>query len=87
MKRTPLRRVSKKHAQNLVTYRALRLAYLEDNPVCEMPSCHQPATTIHHKAKRGISLNKIDTWMGLCMLCHQKVEDNKLWARAEGYLT
>ena len=86
VKSSPLRRVSKKHARELVTYRALRLAYLEEHPVCEMPACHQHATTIHHKKKRGKYLNRVDFFMGLCMIHHQVVENNKAWSRAEGYI-
>ena len=63
MKRTALRRCSKKHAKELATYRILRLAYISENPICEMQGCHKQATQIHHKAKRGKNLNAIDTWM------------------------
>jgi hypothetical protein len=86
MKRSPLRRVSKKHAKELATYRILRLAYISENPICEMQGCHKQATQIHHKAKRGKNLNAIDTWMALCLECHTKIEDNKSWARENNLL-
>jgi cytochrome c553 len=86
LRRTALRRCSKKHAKELATYRILRLAYISENPICEMQGCHKQATQIHHKAKRGKNLNAIDTWLACCASCHARIEDNKTWARAEGYL-
>ena len=86
MRRTPLRRCSKKHAKELAKYRVLRLEYLEQHPVCEMQGCSQPASQIHHKFKRGKNLNNVDTWMGACSSCHRYIEDNKTWARENNYL-
>jgi hypothetical protein len=84
MKRTPLRRCSKKHAKELATYSVLRQAYLSEHPKCHL--CSSFATDIHHTAKRGKNLNNVSTWLGLCRACHTQIENNKTWARAEGYL-
>jgi uncharacterized protein YlaI len=86
MKRSPLRRCSKKHAKELETYRVLRLSYLSEHQFCEMDGCGNRANQIHHKEKRGKNLNNIDTWMALCPDCHTKIEDNKSWARENNLL-
>ena len=86
MKRTPLRRCSKKHAKELATYSILRRSYLSEHPKCEMDGCRNQANQIHHKEKRGKNLNNIDTWMACCLQCHAKIEDNKTWSRANNYL-
>ena len=85
MKRTPLKRVSKKQEARLRIYYELRKDFLSQRPVCEM--CDKSASTdIHHKEKRGPKLNDVDTWCALCRPCHQHIEDNKGWAREEGWL-
>lgn len=86
MKRTPLRRVSKKREKENRIYRTLRKQYLSEHPECEMPECRRAATDIHHKNKRGKNLNKVDTWMALCRPCHTLIENNKSWARENNYL-
>lgn len=57
---------------------------MEQHPPCQL--CGAQATDIHHKAKRGKNLNNVDTWMAVCRKCHNRIEDNKSWARANGLL-
>ena len=45
------------------------------------------ATDIHHTNKRRDSmLNQTEFWLALCRKNHSRVERNKAWARANGYL-
>lgn len=86
MKRTPLRRVSKRRAKDMKTYSAQRKVFLEEKPSCEV--CNGAySCDVHHKAKRGGS-NYLDvtTWLAVCRGCHQKIHAAPAWARANGYL-
>lgn len=50
---------------------------------------HAPAATeVHHVAKRrGEMLNDERHWLAVCRHNHERIEQNKSWARANGYLT
>ena len=90
MKKTPVRRVSKKRQRELREYAKLRKNYLEENPQCAVCG-ERKAQDIHHMGvaggvKRGSNLNNMDTWLGVCRPCHNHIEMNKTWAREEGYL-
>ena len=46
------------------------------------------ATEIHHVAKRrGAMLNDERNWLAVCRHNHERIEQHKSWARANGYLT
>lgn len=46
------------------------------------------ATEVHHVAKRrGAMLNDERHWLAVCRHNHERIEQNKSWARANGYLT
>ncbi|NBO61650.1 MAG: HNH endonuclease [Flavobacteriia bacterium] len=85
LKRTPLRRVSKKRAQQNRKYTKLREEYLKHNPVCD--ACGGRATEIHHKRGRFQErlLDK-DFFSPLCRGCHQKVHMEPKWAYSVGLL-
>jgi len=91
LKRTPMKKVSTRQAKRLRTYRQLRRLYLDQHPFCEVcKTAH--ATDIHHKGdgegpKRGSNTNKVEHWMAVCRPCHDRIENNKSWARSQGYLT
>lgn len=86
MKRSPLKKCSKKRSDALIVYRKLRKIYLESNPVCEI--CHEAnSTEIHHKMGRGANLNRIDEFLSVCRNCHKtKVHDQPNEARKQGWL-
>lgn len=86
LRRTPLKRVSKKHQAELAIYRKLRAEYLQTHPRCEFVGCFSNSTEIHHKEKRGKNLNNVETWRALCRKCHTYIEDHKSWSRANGWL-
>ena len=91
MKRTPLRRVSKKRAKELRHYSAQRLAFLKLRPYCQ--TCHSRnlnaarATDVHHTAGRnGKHLNDEARWLAVCRPCHDHIHRHPGWARAMGFL-
>jgi hypothetical protein len=86
LRRTPLKRVSKKHQAELVIYRKLRAEYLKNHPTCAFVGCIRNSTDVHHVCKRGKNLNNVETWRALCRECHMYVENNKSWARLNGWL-
>jgi len=92
MKKTPLRRASKKRAADLKIYRAVAPSFLEDNPRCQCPGpdgrpCPNEATQIHHmKGRLGPLLTDVQWWMAVCQACHVYIEDHKKEARKRGLI-
>lgn len=107
MKRTPLRRVSKKRSAQLREYSKLIKIYKEAHPFCEatiklkgldeaeviandgryFDGVVPRSTEIHHVAKRyGSRLNDTSKWMAICREMHERIEQNKSWARENGLL-
>jgi len=86
MKRTPLKKVSKKRGRQLSAYSKLRKEYMTANPVCEM--CHKAkATDIHHKAGRVQEmLNEVIHWASVCRDCHNYIHQHPNFARDNGWL-
>ena len=87
MRRTPLRRVSKKRAQALRVYRVTKADYLAGNSICEVCSESQ-ATDIHHKLPlgRGGKLNDSSIFLAVCRACHDKIHHDPKWAEEQNYL-
>lgn len=83
--RSPLSSISPKMKTNLRAYSALRKAYLESHPMCEIYP-DQIATDIHHTKGRGKYLLDTATWMAVCRDAHRKIHDNPKWAREHGYI-
>tara|TARA_R110001583_G_C5485364_1_gene394249 strand:+ start:389 stop:661 length:273 start_codon:yes stop_codon:yes gene_type:complete len=87
MKRTPLKRVSRAMKIALAIYAVLRPKYLSEHPTCECKGCNRNSVDIHHTKKpRKKYMNAVDTWMAVCRTCHEEIENNKSWAREQGYL-
>src|SRR4051812_40555365 len=88
IRRTPLRRVSKKRARELKAYSLLRAAFLKARPYCEV--CEviglQPrlAREIHHMARRGPNLLNTETWLPVCREAHEWIHNNPGKARKLG---
>lgn len=87
LKRTRLRRVSKKRAVESLIYYEKRNAFLAARPFCEFESCHYHSRDVHHMQGRGGS-NYLDetTWMAICRLHHNLIHDFPNKARKLGYL-
>ena len=86
MKKTAMRRVSKRRAKQNREYSILRKAYIADHPQCE--ACNKrKSTEIHHKARRvGRTLCAVEYFMAVCRQCHNYIEANPAWARQHGYM-
>lgn len=83
--RAPLKRVSAKQAAKNRLYAKQRIEYLQSHPVCEVCNS-KPATQIHHRHRRGIYTNSVEFFLAVCFECHEKIETNGKWARANGYI-
>jgi hypothetical protein len=44
------------------------------------------ATEIHHREKRGANYLNVSTFMCVCRENHERIENNKSWAREMGFL-
>jgi hypothetical protein len=86
LKRSSLRKVSKKHAKELRTYSKLRKAFLEEHTTCQYPGCSSRAEDLHHKAKRGKFLNDTTQFMAVCRYHHDFIHQNPAISRYNGYL-
>lgn len=51
-----------------------------------IPSQCPRATEIHHREKRGANYLKTETWMAVSRPNHERIENNKTWARQMGFL-
>ena len=88
MKRSPLRKRSKKRSKQETEYSKLRLLYLNDHEFCEsrLPGCSLKATDIHHKKGRvNEDLTDITEWMAVCRSCHQWIETHPIEATELGF--
>lgn len=85
MKKTPLRRVSKKQQARLRIYYKLRDDYLSQHPVCQC--CNErKSQDIHHVAGRGSLLNDTEHFMAVCRPCHDGIHARPSVAREKGWL-
>ncbi len=87
MKRTPLKKRSKKRSKQEAEYNKLRLLYLQDHPYCKAKvfKCTIIATDIHHiKGRMGDDLNDVSDWIGVCRSCHNWIETHPIEATELG---
>lgn len=84
MKRSPIRRVSKKRQRELREYRKLTETFLKDK-ACE--KCGKARRLdVHHKAGRGRFYLDVDTWMAVCRECHDYIHKWPIESRENGWL-
>ena len=95
MRRTPLRKVSKKHEKELAKYYRLRDQFLRENETCEvcldLKSKRHTLTIyrsqdLHHRKGRGKYLNYKRYFCAVCRYHHTYIHDHPEWARANGWL-
>lgn len=80
----PIRRVSAKRSRENVLYLKAKLEYLNENPDCKC--CGASATDVHHaKGRIGSLLTDKRYFVALCRVCHNRVEENPIWAKEHGY--
>lgn len=91
LKRTPLRRVSKRRAKALKAYTPLRRGFLAAHPFCQV--CHYrnrnsaKATDVHHmNGRHNERLNATEDWLAVCRCCHDHIHAHPAWGRAMGFL-
>ena len=88
MKRSPLRKVSKKREKHYRAYLIMKPIFLKTHPYCEVPMCLNYSTSIHHR--KGRTPHELMTderfLMAICLRCHDKIHANPKWARTEGLL-
>lgn len=90
MRRTQIRRVSKKRAVLLRVYVKRKLVFLADNPHCWRHwalGMAVPATCIHHRAGReGLRLIEVRWFAASCDACNDLAETKTGLALSEGWL-
>jgi hypothetical protein len=81
MKRTPIRRVSKRRATLLPKLRRVVAEVLARDPIC-ICCKKKPSEEAHHqKGRLGPLLLDKKFMIGLCKTCHCKVTRKVAWAR------
>jgi len=90
MKRSPLRRISKKRAKQSAEYLRLRMNFMFSRPFCEAWCLGKRAEAhhIHHvKGRIGKMLCAVEHWLPVCAECHDKIHvHNVKEAREKGFL-
>ena len=85
LRKTPLRRISKKRAAQRRVYNTRGRAYLRSHPVCEVCK-KEPSSQIHHRARcHGRLLTQEENFMAVCITCHRHITDHGQWAKELGY--
>lgn len=88
MKRSPLKKRSKKRNKQEAEYFKLRLLFLDKHNFCQarLPQCALKATDIHHKKGR-VNEDLIDDteWMAVCRSCHHWIETHPVEATELGF--
>lgn len=71
-------KVSKKRKVEQLQYSVLRTEFLAkpENSICFIEGCNKPATTIEHRAGRGINYLNVSTWAGCCLKHNLELENN-----------
>ncbi len=88
MKRTAIRKVSKKREKEMRLYRPLRGRFLQEHPFCQVVGCAPLcAMEVHHRdGRNGKRLLNVDKFVAVCRRCHRKIHDNPKWAKEQGLL-
>lgn len=74
---TPIRKVSKKRAQENKQYNSDAEQWFKDNPKCKarLEGCTDLTDHRHHLAGRGIRLNAKETFLPVCSSCHFQIHN------------
>ena len=83
----PMSKKSSKQDKLDVLYSVLRENYMKANPFCKakLPGCQINATDVHHKAGRGKFMLDQSTFLAVCRICHNQIEENPVMAKAMGF--
>lgn len=81
-----MRNRSVKRAKQEREYSAIRVQFLYDYPVCQVPGCYMTSHQVHHKKGRiGDLLTDVRYFLAVCWGCHKQIEENPKWAKENGY--
>jgi hypothetical protein len=84
--RKAIKPVSDKRKDQNAEYSVLRLAFLEQHPLCQV-CLSEEANQIHHqRGKEGPWLTDTSEFLTICGECHDRIENNREWAAEQGYL-
>jgi hypothetical protein len=87
MKRTPLKRMSPKRKKQYKAYLILKSVLLRKYPYCQVGTCMNKATQLHHKKGRTGELLTDERWvLPICSSCHSWIHDHANEARRIGLL-
>lgn len=89
MKRTPLRKRSKRKESQWREYVNIAKIYIAENPYCHIksPVCNVHTECVHHKKGRGIYLADVRYFAASCSRCNLWLEtaEGKKWGYANGF--
>jgi hypothetical protein len=80
-----LRRVSPNREKVNAVYFKKKKEYLSTHTLCQVCG-YSVSHDVHHIKGRGRFLCDESTFLGCCRWCHDFIENNKAWARKNGYL-
>lgn len=89
MKRSPLRRISKKRQEELKLYSAIKKRLLKEcGYVCGVCKKEKKSLDIHHIKNVGSGGGFLDedNMLVTCRSCHNRIHREPIWAREKGYL-
>jgi hypothetical protein len=89
IRRTPLRRVSKKRAAANKIYLAKRKVFMASRRLCEagLPCCTKWPQDVHHASGRsGTNMLDDTTWMAVCRACHSYIHNHPGASRSLGLI-
>jgi len=77
-KSKPIKKVSDKKSLQDIIYKSERIKFLAlpENSICFIDGCNKKATTIEHRAGRGINYLNKETWAGCCLDHNLELENN-----------
>lgn len=90
MKRSPLKRRSRKEGERLRRYEKARAAVAERSGLtCEArtPDCDGALHQVHHrKGRDGELIDELDLLIGVCVSCHRYIHGNPTISYQRGWM-
>ena len=91
MKRSRIKQVSSKRQREQKIYTRERNQFMAEHPRCQCRpdgenQCGNQSTECHHRKGRLEYYLRVDTFMACCQGCHEKIEQERDWAKEMGYL-
>ena len=79
--------ISKNLKEDLKEYKIVRDLFLKENVFCEagLKGCQVKSSEVHHKRGRGKNLCNVETFLAVCRHCHDLIELNPAFSKANGF--